>query len=175
MNISGMHDAGAYALGNLAQVPYTATAGTTPDATEKNGQVIDRLAANRKLYHSASLHIVYTATLDTLETFSMAVNGQQATDSGFTTGVADMVATRAYKVVADGEKTDLTLTSGAMAATVIGTGGTESGVVVVDFDIGSCPQYIRSQITTDLSRANTDTSLTAGVWVFGGAHELPTE
>lgn len=173
MNIAEMHNIGPYLLAVLAKAPYTATAGTTPDATEQNGQAIDRLADGRKRYLSALLVIQYTASLDTTETISIAANGQTDSASAFNVAAADMVASRAYKIQGDGALTELTLTSGALAATVIATGGTETGVVVLEFDLHNASQYIRSQFTTDLSRANTDTSIASAVWIFGGADQLP--
>ena len=172
MNISGMHNMGPYLLSLPAQLHWPVTAAGTGDATEKNGYAIDRLASQRPLYHSAMLIISYTSTLDTLETISIAANGQTDSASAFNVAATDMTATRAYKVTSAGVQTELTLTSGALAATIVGTDDS-AGVVVLEFDLGSAGQYIRSQITFDLSRAGTDTATGSAVWVFGGPATLP--
>ena len=173
MNIASNHNIGPHLLAVIAQLNYSATAGTTPDNVEQNGQAIDRLKDGRKLYHSAMLVINYKAVVNTSETFSLAANGQQDTSSGFATAQSDMVASRAYQVEADGTLTELTLTSGALALTSMGGGATIKGVVVMEFDLHDAPQYIRSQITSDLSRSGTDTSIVSANWVSGGANVLP--
>ena len=175
MNFASMHDLGSSVLAEIAQLNYAATAGSSPDNVQQNGQVIDRLAAGRRLYLSAILVINYKAVVNTSETFSLAVNGQQATNSGYSTGVANMSARRAYQVEADGTRTELTLTSGALALTSMGGGATIKGVVVLEFDLHNVPQYLRSQITSDLSRSGTDTSIVSANWVFRGADQLPAQ
>lgn len=173
MNFGFTHHHGPYTLSALAQAPFSVTAAGTNDATEKNGQAIDRLLAGRRLYLSAKLVIAYTATLDTAETIAIAANAQTDSASAFNVAAADLVAKRAYKVQDDGTLTELTLTSGALASTVIATGGTETGVVVLEFDLHDCEQYLRSQFTVDLSRAGTDTAVASATWEFAGADQLP--
>lgn len=172
MNYSQQHQLGPYVLCELAQVPLAGTAGSSPDAAQQNGRTIDRLASGRGHYDSAVLVIAYKATVNTSETLSLAANGQMATDSGFSSSTA-MVATRAYQVASDGTQTALTLTSGALANQQITAAGTVQGVVVMEFDLHDCQEYLRSQLTFDLSRANTDTFVISAVWVFGGAQLVP--
>ncbi len=172
MNISEMHNMGPYVLAHAAQLHWPVTAAGTGDATEKNGYAVDRLASQRPLFLSAMLIISYTSTLDTTETISIAANGQTDSASAFNVAATDMVATRAYKVTSAGVKTDLTLTSGALASTVVGTDDS-AGCVVIEFDLHDAGQYIRSQITFDLSRGGTDTATGSAVWVFGGAATVP--
>ncbi|HXH11161.1 MAG TPA: hypothetical protein VNP04_15540 [Alphaproteobacteria bacterium] len=172
------HDIGAYLLAELAQATVDITAGGSGDNAEQNGQAINRLATGRRHYESAALVIAYRATLAQAATLSVAANGQHAPVSNFASGAVDLMAKRAYQIAGDGTKTAMTLTSGLLAATVVATGGaggsTESGVVVLEFDLASVQQYLRSQITFDLSAATTDTARMTAVWVFGGADALPT-
>lgn len=128
-----------------------ATAGGAGDATEKDGQWIDRQG-----YLSATLVITYEATLGDGETLSIAANLQDADDDQGT-GAADYGDAIANAVVATG-----------------GTGGsTEVGQVRQDVDLSGAKQYVRGQFTPDLSAGTTDVAVVSAVLILGGADEVP--
>jgi len=127
----------------------TATAGGAGDNTEVNGGWVDRRPATRGAYHSAKLVITYTTTLAAAATLKFAANIQDATD-GSGTGAADFGL--------------------ALASTTVATGaGTFTGTVELDFDVSNAREFLRAQITPDLSAANTDTCSWQAVFVLGGS------
>jgi len=128
----------------------SATAGGGGDATEVNGAWTDRLGT-KGMYMTAKLVITYTATLAATKTLAFAVNIQDASDSSGT-GAADFGDALASTVVDTGE-------SG---------GSTEVGTIELDFDLSSAKEFIRSQITPDLSATGTDTCSWQATWIFGG-------
>lgn len=126
------------------------TAGGAGDNTESNGVYVDRSG-----YDSAKLVVSFEAVLGATETLSIGANIQDDAD-GSGTGV-DYGSAYTSAVVATG-----------------GAGGsTERGVVELDFDLRAAKQYIRSQITPDLSAATTDTARIHAVWVLGPGITLP--
>lgn len=129
-----------------------ATAGGGGDNTEVNGIWVDRRPADRGAYHTAKLVISYTTTLAAAATLTFAANIQDATD-GSGTGAADFGLAVAATTAATGP----------------GGGGTVTGSVEMDFDISNAREFLRSQITPNLSAANTDTCSWQAIWVFGGS------
>lgn len=148
--VAAMRNVGAYITPRFGSIS-TATAGGTGDATEVSGAYV-----NRDGFESAKMIIAYKAVLAQAATLSLAANIQDATD-GSGTGVADFGDALANAVIATGE-----------------TGGsTEEGVVEIDVDLNMANKFIRSQVTPNLSAANTDTCTIAVTWVLGGARILP--
>lgn len=133
-----------------------ATAGGSGDATEADGAWVSRDLGDLGIARSAKLIIAYRAVLAQGATMTIAANIQDATSSG---GANADDYGKAY--------------SAATVATG-GTGGsTEVGTVEFDFDLSSASEFIRSQITPNLSAANTDTAVLVATWVFFGTHRTP--
>lgn len=152
MNPAMMHDIGAYLHSEYAMDSTSATAAGSGDNTEVNGAGVDRSD-----YLSAKLVIQWEATLAEGETLSLTANAQDDTVAAFSGTPADFGDALAKTVVATG-----------------GTGGsTEKGTTELDFDLAGARQFIRSQVTPDLSASATDTAKVSAVWVFGGKNELP--
>ena len=150
MNPATMRDIGAL-LAAACCGAVDATAGGSGDATEVDGQWIDR-----QDYLSGKLVIVFKTTLAEDKTLSIAANMQDASDSGGT-GAADYGDALANAVFATG-----------------GTGGsTEYGVAVLDVDLSGAKQYVRAQFTPDLSATGTDTAIVAAGLILGGADQVP--
>lgn len=128
------------------------TAGGAGDAAESDGVYVDGRA-----YGSGTLWLLFEAVLGDGETLTITANAQDASDSGGT-GVGDFGT--------------------AYAATVVATGGaggsTERGAVrLADLNLAGSKGYLRSQVTPNLSAANTDTARIQAVWVFGGGEVVP--
>lgn len=154
MNRADIFDGGFRA--RSAHASYqTATAGGTGDTTEADGAYADRFDDDSGMAMSAKLIIGYTATLAAAATLTIAANIQDD---------------------ADGEGAGVDFGE-ALAATVVATGpgggGTVRGTIELDFDLSSAERYVRTQITPNLSAANTDTAVVWAVWVFFGAKNAP--
>ncbi len=149
-------DIGAFIKGELALTPAVITAAAGNDGVEVEGPAVDRLALRRH-YLSAKLIIAFEAMLGDGETLSIAANAQDDIQSNFAGAPADYGDAFANAVVATGG----------------GGGSTERGTVELSFDLSSARQFIRAQVTADLSAASADTVAIAATWVFGGADELP--
>lgn len=126
-----------------------ATAAGTGDNTEVDGAYVDR-----KNYSSAKLVIVGQAVLAAAATLSIAANIQDDAD-GSGTGV-DFGDAFANAVVATGG----------------GGGTTESFKVEIDVDLTKAKQYVRAQVTPNLSASGTDTCRWAATWIFGPTQDL---
>lgn len=134
----------------------TATAGGAGDNTEVDGPWFDRKPADRGPFGSVKLVIAYRATLTAAATLSLAVNLQDATSSGGA-AAADFGKPFAKAVVATG-----------------GAGGTtEVGTVEFDFDVTPAREFIRAQVTPDLSAGATDTVTWTATWVLFGSDRGP--
>jgi len=133
----------------------TATAGGTGDNTEVDGPYVDRFDASSGMAMSAKLVIGYRATLAAAATLSLTANIQDDAD-GANAGV-DYGPAYAKTVVATGG----------------GGGTTEVGKIELDFDLAAAERYLRTQITPDLSAANTDTCQVWATWIFFGAQKGP--
>lgn len=145
-------------IGDLISIARTSantavTAGGGGDNTAVTGVIIDRAAFGWA--QSAVFAVPFTATLAASQTLSVAMTVQHGEDAGLS-DVATF-ATRANAVVATGP---------------VG-GGTVTGVVELDVNLGGARRYVRLNFTPDLSAANTDTAALSGVAVFGGAVRLP--
>lgn len=142
-------------IGELLTARFAAvdsvTAGGTGDATEVSGAYIDRQG-----FSSLKVVIPYSAVLAATKTLSIAANLQDATSLAGA-GVADYGSAMASAVVATGPT----------------GGGTETGVVELDFDLAGANQFVRVQFTPDLSATGTDTASLAAVYILGGAQVQP--
>ncbi|TCU34157.1 hypothetical protein [Rhizobium azibense] len=146
---------GAFARSARGSGNNTATAGGAGDATEVNGAYQSRMSDNG-IALSAKLIVSFTATLAAGATLTFAGNFQDALTSGGS-GVADF--------------------GDAVAATVVATGGaggsTETGTFEIDVDLSGAREYIRAQITPNLSAGATDTCAWHMDYVFFGDHRQP--
>jgi hypothetical protein len=134
----------------------TATAGGAGDATEVDGAWVARHQTGKGIAKNAKLVITYDTTLAAAATLSFAVNAQDATD-GSGTGAADTINAYAATVVATGP----------------GGGGTVKGTLELDFNLAQWRSHFRSQITPNLSAANTDTVRWQATWVLAGFDRGP--
>lgn len=128
---------------------HAATAGAGTDNSEQTGASIDRTG-----YLSGTAAIAWTATLASGATLSLTVKEQESAD-GSTWDTATTV--HAAAVVATGE-------SG---------GSTETGITRVKVNLSGKKKYVRYNVTSDLSAANTDTSVYGALMILGGADEHP--
>lgn len=157
MNRGAMLDGGAFSRSAFQAINKTAVAAGAGDATEVNGSWVDRVLADVGMAQSAKLVITFTATLAASATLTFAGNFQDATDSSGT-GAADYSTAFSATVVATGD-------SG---------GSTETGTVEIDVDLSGARQFIRSQITPNLSAGATDTCEWSACLVFYGDHRQPS-
>ncbi|MER9768878.1 hypothetical protein NKJ09_22760 [Mesorhizobium sp. M0189] len=148
---------GAYCRTVFQAINKTALAAGTGDATEVDCAWVDRMLDNVGMALSAKLVITYTAALETGETLSFAGNFQDASALAGT-GAADYSTAFAAAVVATGD-------SG---------GSTETGTYEVDVDLAGAREFIRAQITPNLSRGATDTCEWSASLVLFGDHRQPS-
>lgn len=160
MNVASFRNGGAYCRTARGSGNNTATAAGTGDATEVSGAWQSRKSATKGIALSGKLVISYTATLAAAATLSFSGNFQDALDASGT-GAADFPAT-----------------GGSVAAFVAATGGTggttETGTVELDIDLSGAREFIRAQITPDLSAGATDTAAWHMDYVFFGDHQQPS-
>lgn len=152
------HDGGAYCRSVFQAINKTATAGGSGDATEVDGAWVDRELSGVGMAMSAKLVIAYTATFgETGATLTFALNFQDATAS-------------------DGSGSDDfdSAVTATTAATGDSGGSTETGTFEVDIDLSGANQFIRAQITPNLSASGTDTCEWSAVIVFFGDHRQPS-
>lgn len=150
-------DGGAYARTAFQAINKTAAAAGSGDNTEVDGAWVSRKVAtgeNGELAMSAKLVITYTTTLTAAATLSFGLNFQ---DSPTASGGDDYGAVVGKTVVATGP-------SG---------GGTVTGTVEVDVDLASAREYIRAQITPDLSAGSADSAEWSAALVFFGDGRVP--
>jgi hypothetical protein len=169
------HDIGSRIKGVTALTPAVITAAAGNDNTELNGIVVNRLLAGRGLAKSAKLIIQFVTSLTADKTLTITANAQDGAASNLS-DAADYAAVRAsYDVSSAAPPTAVTLSSGNFPATAVKTGAASgvSGQVEIDFDLSAAKQYIRCQVTFDLSHSGTDTVAYSAVWVFGGQDVLP--
>ncbi|TJW14453.1 MAG: hypothetical protein E5W82_10785 [Mesorhizobium sp.] len=154
---ANMLDGGAFSRTVFQAINKTATAAGAGDATEVDCAWIDRELEGIGMAQSAKLVIAFTAALATGETLSFAGNFQDATALAGT-GSADFASAFAAAVVATGD-------SG---------GSTETGTYEVDIDLAGAREFIRTQITPNLSASGTDTCEWSAVLVLYGDHNQPS-
>ena len=153
-NLALMRNVGAWLKSAYALAHTDAVAAGSGDATEVDGESVDLLGLGTNPL-SGKLMIPCQATLDTGETLTITANIQDSPTG--TDQWADF--------------------GDALAATIIipaaATDAEFEGMAELDVNLSGSRQFVRCQVTPDLSRAGTDTAEIAGVWVFGGADELP--
>ena len=151
MTFANVHNGGADVRSARALGNQTATAGGAGDATEVNGAWVSRKTTTGSIAQSAKVIVNFTTTLAAAATLKFGANFQDATDSSGT-GAADY--------------------GDVVAATTAATGGsggtTETGTFELDVDLGGAREFIRAQITPDLSAGATDTAAWSAVYLFFG-------
>ncbi len=157
MDRADMHNGGAYSRSVFQEINATATAAGGGDNTEVDGQWVDRELSGVGIALSAKLVIAFTSALQQDATLTFALNFQDATSSAGA-GSADFAAAVAATVAATGD-------SG---------GSTETGTFEVDIDLGAARQWIRTQVTPNLSRGGTDTVEWSSILMFYGDHRQPS-
>lgn len=131
--------------------PSLITAGGTGDGVKVNGATIDRLT-NRA--ESLKLAVAGLAALADTKTLSIAVEIQESADaSTWDTAVAVEAAT----VVATGDG-----------------GSNETFCREYDIDLSARKQYVRFNVTPDLSATGTDTAEFIGVAFLAGSDRDPS-
>lgn len=153
---AALMNGGAFCRTAFAAINKTATAGGTGDATEVDGAYVDRLASDHGPFMSMKVIITFTTTLAAAATLTFAGNMQDATTSGGS-GVADYGTAFTATTVATGP-------SG---------GGTVTGTVEIDVDLSAAREFVRVQLTPNLSAANTDTAEWAATYVLFGSPRQP--
>lgn len=154
-------DAGAYMTGRFALVPATITAGAGNDGVEVDGSAIDRLFDYDPPL-SGTLLIPFRATLaGSSVTLSIAANLQHAPSS-----------TGPWTDVTEPGTTTTKAISGVVA-TGTSAGSVHNGVAELNCDLSECQQYVRAQVTADLSSTATDTVALAAVLALTGFQNLP--
>ncbi len=147
--------AGAYLVTRNALNPVTITAGTTADAQERNGSIIDRLAFN-DLILSCKVALPYNMALSTADTGTLAANFQDS----------DTTASTAFADYADKD--------GSTGVSVVRTtAGPLGSILEFDVDLSSAKQFVRVQVTPTMSSTATDTIDVGGVLIFGGGDNIP--
>lgn len=158
---SFQRDIGAYITPKNALNPVTVTAGTTADANEYEGHIIDRRSDLDDLLLSAKVVLNYDASLGTTgASLTLASNIQHS----------DTTASSAFSDYDDKDGS-----TGASVTETRTTAGnaSPSGVLAYDVDLSSAKRYVRVQATPTLSATATDTADIGGVIVFGGSDQPP--
>jgi hypothetical protein len=156
MSFADVHNGGAYARSARGSGNNAVTAGGAGDATEVNAAWQSRKGASG-IALSVKTIVSFTATLAQGATLAFGGNYQDASD-GAGAGAADYGDVIAEKVVATGK-----------------TGGsTETGTFELDCDLAGAREFIRAQVTPNLSAANTDTAAWHIDYVFFGDQRGPT-
>lgn len=151
-----IYNGGAYCRSERGTGNNAATAGGAGDATEVSAAWVSR-ASDTGIAGSMKVIVNYTTTLAEDATLTFAGNMQDATAIGGT-GSADYGDAFAAEVVATG-----------------GSGGsTVTGTFEFDVDLGGAREFVRAQLTPDLSAANTDTAAWSVSYVFFGDQRQPS-
>ena len=153
-----LNDAGAFVTSNdgcaseNSGAPSLITAGAGLDNVEVEGQTVNRLSGTA-IAHSAIIATGWLAALDNAETLSLAHDYQDSAD--------DSTWNTAVEIEA------LTVKQTATSATNF------RGVDEHDLALSSLLQYIRINVTLDLSRGATDTALFFTVVTLAGWTQVP--
>ena len=151
--IATQHRADQFQSPRFAMANQSIVAGGAGDNTEVDGDSVDRMADVRR-HLNANVVINWSATLQQDETLTLQLQLQDSADD---TVWADF-----------GDPVDF-----ATVATGPTGGGTVNGVSNHGVDIAGTRRYIRTQITPDLSAADTDTADISAVWILAGADRTP--
>ena len=146
-------DIGEEIITRSAILPTASVAAGTGDATEIDGTSFNRSGLGN-LYESCKLTIIGAATLASGLLITVVANLQDSANGSDWTDFG----------------TALALTTAATGA----SGGSEVEFDVdLDNDIRPARQYLRAQVTTNLTATQTDTALVSGELVFGGGQVNP--
>lgn len=155
MSRTNFVNGGAFARSARGSGNNTAVAAGAGDATEVNGAWQSRMSS-KGIALSAKLIVSFTATLAAGATLTLAGNFQDATTIGGT-GADDF-----------GD-----LVPATIVATGAAGGSTETGTFEIDVDLSGASEFIRAQITPNLSAGATDTAAWHMDYVFFGDHRQP--
>lgn len=162
--ISRERNIGAEVETEFAMPNTDVTAAGSGDNVEVDGSWVDR---ERRL--SGVLSIQWKAVLAEDETLSLTANLQDAVDSAGV-GVADYVPNI-------GEDDVDSNGAAGFDKVIVATGGsggsTEEGTTEVSVSLGAARQFIRSQVTPDLSAGATDTAEIQAQFVLAGSDQKP--
>lgn len=154
---SELLNGGAYCRTAFAAIAKTATAGGAGDDTEVNTAWVDRMDDDYGMAMSAKLVIVYEAALADTETLTFAGNFQDASDA------------------AGSDAADY---GTAIAATTVSSadsaGSTNDGTIEIDVDLSAAKEFVRFQLTPNLSAGATDTLKWSATLVFFGGSRQPS-
>lgn len=152
---SELLNGGAYSRTAFQAIAKTATAAGGGDNTEVDCAWVDRMDEHLGLAMSAKLVITYEAALADGQSLTFAGNFQDASDIAGA-GAADY--------------SDLILATIVAAAN--SAGSLEQGTVEIDVDLSGAKQFIRSQLTPNLSAGGTDTlKWTANLVLYGSSRQ----
>lgn len=124
----------------------------TGDNTKVTGTTIDR-RQTQGIASSLVLAVGYSGTIANTKTLSFAVERQQSSD-GTTWDTAEVIQAETVAVTSTAD-------------------GAYSGVVEFDQDLAGCKQFVRYNVTPNLSAAGTDTAEWHAVAVLGGTPQIP--
>lgn len=146
---------GAFCRTDFLAIAKTATAGGAGDNAEVNSNFVDRLG-EEGLAMSAKITIVWEGQLAQDATLSWAGNVQDASDLAGT-DAADVGDAFTATVVATGDS----------------AGSLEQGTTEIDVDLSGFKQFLRAQLTPNLSAGATDTLKWSAVIEFYGDQVQP--
>lgn len=128
----------------------------TGDNTKVNGATINRMAAGGAGYLSAVLAIAVHAVLTATKDCTIAVEVQESADgSSWDTAVVLRAAASPF------------------TAAQVAAGGDQTAIIEIAENLAPRKQYVRYNVTPDLSHSGTDTAEHAAVLVLGGADASP--
>lgn len=140
-------------LTGLAMI--STVAGSGDDATEQDGETIQRTAQTQGPFNSLKVVFPYSTTLADTKTLTLVANLQDSPDGSVWTDITGATLASAVVETASGAQT-------------------LHGEVEINLDLTEVKDYVRAQITPTLSAASLDTAIVGAVFVFGGATILPT-
>ncbi|NEI70962.1 hypothetical protein GR212_15365 [Rhizobium lusitanum] len=149
------HNGGAFARTARGSGNNAVVAAGAGDAVEVNSAWQSRMSEGG-IALSAKLIVSFTTTLAAGATLTFAGNFQDALD-GTGLGAADFGASVPATVVATGAA----------------GGSTETGTFEIDVDLSGAREFIRGQMTPNLSAGATDTAAWHMDFVFFGDHRQP--
>jgi len=149
-------DIGEEILAKNAILGTAVLAAGTGDATEINGSTINR-AALGSLFSSCKLAVHGNTTLASGATLTITANMQDSADGATWADYGTAFATTTVKDAA----------GGALTAVVF--------EAFLDNDLRGARQYIRAQVTPNLSAGATDTAMVQATLILGGPEEYPAD
>lgn len=154
LNLGFQHRVDEYIRPEAAMLTQSITAGGAGDGVEVDGEEIDR-KITPDIPLSMAVVLMFDTTLAQDETLTATVQVQDAEVSGGP--YADF---------------DDPIDFGTMATGPTG-GGQVIGASKQGIDISGARQYLRIQVTPDLSAGATDTAAVTGLCIMGGFDKIP--